>query len=359
MGSETQRWIVPDGPPPPVSYVQRLWREWCFWRAAGAHFRVRLLLMATVLLVGGLLFWLLDHAHHPTLLYGVYTTWSLVFANPTEDLPTVPILQVLFFIVPVLGLVFIIEAIVEFSMLLRDRRRNERSWCKVMAASLSNHVVLIGLGKLGYRSYRLLQRLGESVVVIERNSANTFVQELRAEGVPILIGDARHDQLLVEANVAKARCIIVASNDDLANLEVALDARRMNPDIRVVVRMFDQNLADKVRAGFNIQIAMSQSAISAPAFVMAAVEGAIVGSHVIGDQLVLMQRWTVGKAGPLCGRTVAQLLEQDGVGILERRSLHGETRLLPPPQTVLTAGDEVVVQAAPEVLRGLRARAAR
>ena len=87
--------------------------------------------------------------------------------------------------------------------------------------------------------------------------------------------------------------IILATDDDLANLEVALDARRINPGIRVVLRMFDQNMADKIRDGFNIYTAMSQSAISAPAFATAALDRAIVNSFMVNDALIVMQRWIV------------------------------------------------------------------
>lgn len=319
----------------------RLWREWCFITATLHHFSLRFVLIGLIVFGGAMLFWKLESHSFPESLF---FTWALVFGEPPEDFPEKLPLQILFFAVPVLGLLVVLEAMVEFALILRDRRRHEQSWCRTMAASFSNHIVLVGLGKLGFRTYKLLRRLGESVVVLERQSDTAFLEEVRAEGTPVLVGDARREIMLVHANIAKARSIILATDDDLANLEIALDARRLAPRVRVVLRMFDQNMAEKIRDGFNIHVAMSQSAMSAPAFATAAVNPSIVNSFVIEDQLVVMRRWKVRAGGPLCGKTVAQLMADHGVGVVEQKSRAGAVRLFPPPETRVEDGDELLVQ---------------
>lgn len=346
---------IDDPRPHPID--SRLWREWCFARVAFRHFRIRLLLIAVILLVGGSLFQWLEPEKNLSLAEATYYTWSLVFGEPPEAFPKSRVLQSLFFLIPVLGLTVIIEAIVDFALLLGDRRKCERSWCATMAHALKNHIVLVGFGRLGYRTYRLLRRLGEAVVVIERNAGNAFLEELRREGAPLLIGDARREALLEDANVADARSIILATNDDLANLEVALDARSFSPDIRVVLRMFDQHMADKIRDGFNIHIAMSQSALSAPAFATAALEPSIVNSIIVGSRLVVVQRWNVRRDGPLCDRTVADILRTLGLCVIERRPREEPGGLFPAPETVLLAGDEVLVQGPLDTIASLRASA--
>jgi Trk K+ transport system NAD-binding subunit len=287
-----------------------------------------------------------------------YYTWSLVFGEPPEAFPRPVLLQALFFIVPVLGLTVIIEGVVDFSMMVRDRRRNERGWCSMMASSLRNHIVLVGFGRLGFRTFFLLRDHGEEVVVIERDADNEFLEEVRRDGSPLFIGDARREALLEEANIAQARSIILATNDDLANLEIALDARKISPTIRVVLRMFDQNMADKIRDGFNIHIAMSESAISAPAFATAAMEPSILSSLVVSDQLVVMKRWHVREGGPLCSKTVGHVLVELGFGVVERRAKSGAAKLFPHPDTRLEPGDELLVQGPFESLKKLKRTAA-
>lgn len=332
----------------------RLWREWCFLHVVWQRFRLNFLLLAVILLGGGALFKVLEPQRHHPLARAMYCTWSLIFGNAAEEFPESPILQFLYFAVPLLGLLVILEGLVDFALMLRDRQRHHRSWCTLMAASLSNHIILVGLGKLGYRTFRLLRQLGQAVVVIERNSANQFLEDIRREGSPLFIGDARREAFLEEANAAQAQSIVLATNDDLANLEIALDARRLNPHIRVVLRMFDQNMADKVQQGFNIQCAMSQSAISAPAFVTAALDDRVVNSLMVDEQLLVIQRWQVRDADPLCGKTVAEALAASGVYILQRRVPGSPPQLMPGPTVRLSAGDELLVQGTSEALAGLR-----
>ena len=325
-------------------------------RAAFRHFRVRFLIMAGVLLTGSLLF----HAfgdRETSFVEAAFYTWSLILAETPAEFPASPLLRPLYFLVPVAGMTIIIEGIVDFTRMLRDRRGYERSWCLMMTASLRDHVVLVGLGKVGYSTYRLLHRLGEQVVVIELDERNPFLEEVRRHGHPLFIGDGRHDQLLVDANVMEARAVIAATDDDLGNLEVALDSRRLNPEVRVVLRMFDQNMADKIRGGFDLHHAMSPSAISAPNFALAAVEPSILNSYVLDGELIVIQSWTVCDDGPLCGRTVGELQTEHGIGVTRHRGADGEPSLFPPGDTVLAAGDEVLVQAPYAELAALRARA--
>jgi Trk K+ transport system NAD-binding subunit len=312
-------------------------------------------LIGVILLIGGSLFRWLEPEKNLSLAEATYYTWSLVFGEPPEAFPKSRVLQSLFFLVPVLGLTVIIEAIVDFALLLGDRRKCERSWCATMAHALKNHIVLVGFGRLGYRTYRLLRRLGEAVVVIERDPNGQFLEELRREGAPLLIGDARREALLEDANVADARSVILATNDDLANLEIALDARRISPNVRVVLRMFDQHMADKIRDGFNIHIAMSQSALSAPAFATAALEPSIVNSIIVGNRLVVVQRWNVQPGGSLCDRTVSEILATLGICVIERRPRDEPGCLFPSPDTTLSAGDEVLLQGPLDTIASIRA----
>jgi voltage-gated potassium channel len=322
----------------------RLWREWCFAKAVARRFGIRAAIIAAILFAGaGLFLWCEPESDH-TFTEALFLTWALVFGEPPKDFPRSPLLQAVLFIVPALGLTVIIEGLVEFSLMVRDRRRVERNWCIMMGASMKDHVILVGLGRLGFLIFRLLRKLGVSVIVLERQPDNQFLDDVRRDGSPLLIGDARREKMLDEANVRAALAIILATTDDLANLEIALDARRVAPNIRVILRMFDQNMANKVGAGFNIRPAMSQAAISAPAFAMAALDPDIVSSFVVQDRLVVMKHWNVSPAGPLCGKTIAEAMREFGMGVVEYCPSHGEPQLFPSPDTLLRPGDRLIVQ---------------
>jgi Trk K+ transport system NAD-binding subunit len=216
----------------------------------------------------------------------------------------------------------------------------------------------VGFGKLGYRVFAILRKLGEAVVVIERDPACQFLEEARRDGSPLLLGDGRREALLKEANIAKARCLILATDDDLANLEMALDAQTISPRIRIVMRMFDQNMADKVSKGFNITMAASPAALSAPTFATSVLAPSVVSSFIMGNQLVVNQQWLVRAGGPLAGRTVGQVIAELRLGVVEHArpgapGTAAKPMLLPPPDTKLEPGDGVVLQGTLDVLSDL------
>jgi voltage-gated potassium channel len=332
----------------------RLWREWCFLVAIVRHRGLSIGALILLLLVGSELLAADDMGARADTFQRVYAVWNLIFGQPVGELPTSWWGRSLLFILPILGLTVIVETIVEVGSMVRDRRSHEQSWCTIMSQSMSGHVVLVGLGKLGFRTFSLLRKLGRRVVVIECNGQNKFLDDVRRDGSPLLVGDARRDKLLEDANVAEAESIILATSDDMVNLEAALDARRLNPRIRVILRMFDQQMADKVRDGFNIKLAMSQSAISAPAFATAAIEPSIVGSVVVSDRLIVMMRWSVGQHPGIAGMTVGELLQTHGVSVVERTSPPGAAELFPPPITRIDRGDELLLQGPFETLMSLR-----
>lgn len=333
-----------------IPWRERVWREWCFLRAVIALRGWSLLVLVALVVGGAIAFRVLDPGRDATYVESVYRAWSLVFGEASGPFPRGGLLAFLYFVVPVLGLTIVVEAIVEISLMLRDRRRGERKWSRIMADAMEGHVVLVGLGKLGIRVFHLLRALDQRVAVVERDADAQFLEDARRDGTPLFVGDARREAHLLDAGVARARSIVVATDDDLTNLEVALDARRLNPTIRVVLRMFDPNMADKVRDGFQIRAVMSSSDLSAPAFAAAALERNIVASTIIDGVLVVTQRCDVGAGGPLDGRTVGDLARDHGVGVVELKPRAGTARLFPPPEARIESGDEVLVQGPFDVL---------
>lgn len=318
-------------------------REWSFAVAVMRHRGWSFAFLFLVLLGGGIAFRQLQPEMNFSLPEAMFRTWSLVFGEAPDPYPESAWLQVMFFVMPVLGITVFLEAIVEISMMIRDRRRGEKDWCRIMAGSMRKHVVLVGLGRLGWRIYSLLRRLGHEVVVIERDEECSFLEDARRDGVALFLGDARREQWLVDANIKDARSIVIATNDDLANLEIALDARRINPKVHVVMRMFDPNMADKVREGFGIERAFSASAVAAPAFAAAAIEGTIESSIVVGDEIVVSQRRTVAASDAFEGLSVGELASKRAMGVIEFRR-KGERRFFPGPEVRFEVGDEVVIQ---------------
>ncbi|HET6573082.1 MAG TPA: NAD-binding protein [Fimbriiglobus sp.] len=131
------------------------------------------------------------------------------------------------------------------------------------------HLVVCGLGNVGFRCIEELVRMGKPVVAVERVNDNPFAATVRRMGVPVIVGDATVSEVLRQARADTARAVIAATSSELANLEIALLVRQENPTQRVVVRLSDPDFAQAVREAANIRLAVSVPALAAPAFAAA------------------------------------------------------------------------------------------
>ncbi|TMC08281.1 MAG: potassium channel family protein [Chloroflexi bacterium] len=108
---------------------------------------------------------------------------------------------------------------------------------------MRGHVVVVGLGNTGHRIVQHLLDAGVEVAAAEVSEQNRHVGEARRQGVAVLVGDGRYRDSLRALSVEGAAAVIAATDDDLANLETALTAHELNPDARIVIRVFDPEAA--------------------------------------------------------------------------------------------------------------------
>ena len=107
-----------------------------------------------------------------------------------------------------------------------------------VASTFINHVVLIGLGHLGFRVVKQLNELDQDIVVIECSPDPDLLNNIHGMGVPVIIDDGTRETALAGAGVSRARTIILCTQNDNANLRMALKARSMNSEIDVVIWYF-------------------------------------------------------------------------------------------------------------------------
>jgi voltage-gated potassium channel len=236
------------------------------WLADEFRWTLALLMGAVVLLASAYV--LTPHAalggRCPSLATSLYGAWMALFAQPIFSPPETWYLALLCGLYPLLGFGLVGEGVVRIGLLIVSKKHGEQEWMKVSASTYRDHIVLCGLGHLGYRILCQLQAAKTQVVALEKDPNARFLNDAKATGVPVLVHDMKDDQALIEAGVKYARAIIIATNDDMANLEVALDARRMNPKIRIIMRLFDQQIADKFKEAALIDEAFSSAALAAP-----------------------------------------------------------------------------------------------
>lgn len=324
---------------------QRLRIQLRYLWALVKRFKITFILLGVVQLGGSLVLWLwyTRHGHGVTLPQAMGATYFLMMGQPSLEMPDSWWLMLFEALIPVLGLAVLADGLVRFGFLFFAKHRNDKEWIAVQAQTMKGHVVLCGAGRIGYRVLERLHLLGVDVVVVERNENAPFVQALRNQGVPLLIDDVRTGNTLASTNIKAARAIVCATDDDLANLNIALDARRMNPKIRVVMRLFDDDLVQKVQDAFQVD-AFSTSALAAPAFAAAALDVNVRTSFELDGHLVVVGDLTLEAGSPLAGRTVGQCLDDLGVRVLRlQRGTAAATE--PHSPEGLQVGDKLVIQA--------------
>lgn len=220
---------------------------------------------------------------------------------------------------------------------------------------MQNHVILCGLGRVGYRVLLELEQFDTEVTVVEADTTGPFVTIATERGTPIVFADARNADVLVSAGLERARAVIAATDDDLTNVEIALDARDIRPDIRVVLRLFDQRLASKIVSSFDIDVAFSAPALAAPAFAAAAVDPSVEDTFYVGDVLFVHSAFWVPSDSSLPKRTVWEAWGEYEINTLKFTDKSGSEDWHPGPAKHFPSGCKVALVGPYEQVQRLQA----
>ncbi len=191
------------------------------------------------------------------------------------------IIKLIYVVYPFLGLILIGIGVIEFGTVVFTFRYRLHAWNEWLASTMENHTILVGLGNVGTRILHELTEDGvpTTVIAVESEKHSEFVEQiLENPNVAVIFGDAAKNVVLEQANIIKARALLAVTNDDLMNFKIATKAKELNPRLRTAIRAFDQDFAQKVTGLFDINAAISTSAIAAPAFVATSFEDGIIQS---------------------------------------------------------------------------------
>jgi len=287
----------------------------------------------------------------PNLAEAVYLILTMAFLQPSGDFPHSPFLQVFYFLMPVIGIGALAQGLTDFGILLFNRRARSREWEIAVASTLNKHHILIGLGHLGFRVVQQLHEMGETVAVIELDPKADLAAAVQKMNVPVISGDASRETTLTDAGIQRAKSIIMCVQDDTLNLKVALKARTLNPNIKIVIRIFDDDFAEELHAQFGFN-ALSGTAIAAPAFAASAAGADVTNPINIEGESLSLARLTISPSSELNGKTVGQVEDGYSVSIVLVRHDHA-SELHPTDSTILQGGNLLAVLGRPEKLNAL------
>ena len=162
--------------------------------------------------------------------------------------------------------------------------------------------------------------------------------------VPVVIGDARRPDSLRAVRIDEARCLLVTTEDDLANLEIALNARSLNSELWIVVRLRDPDLAARVQRAIGHGVSRSTAALAAPGFVTATFGHRVVSAIPVGEQMLVIAQVSVLASSRFENRKIGQLTD-DVYGRVLMQARGEEQTWKPDADSKLEARDELLVVA--------------
>ncbi|UUN31001.1 TrkA family potassium uptake protein [Streptomyces sp. FIT100] len=268
------------------------------WALAGVFAAVLALTVASTLITGD------------DPLHAVYITLLDVFGigDPAVGEPTArQLLQLLAGLVGLALLPVLVAASLEAFGAFRGAAALRRP-----PRGLSGHVVLLGLGKIGTRVLARLRELGIPVVCVEEDPEARGIALARRLRVPVVLGDVTQEGVLEAAKVHRAHALLALTSADTTNLEAALYARSVTPDLRVALRLYDDHFATAVyrtlRAAHPSALTRSRSVstLAAPAFAGAMMGRQILGAIPVERKVLLFAALEVAEHPRFEGRTVAE-----------------------------------------------------
>ena len=130
----------------------------------------------------------------------------------------------------------------------------------VAAHTLTGHIVLAGYGRVGRHIADALDAQGLSYVVAEQQ--REAVEKLRARGIQAVVGDASEPAVLIQAHVARAQMLVIATFDAFRARKTIEVARALNPRIHIVVRSHSEDEAALLRREHAVEVRVGEQELA-------------------------------------------------------------------------------------------------
>lgn len=233
----------------------------------------------------------------------------------------------------------VLEVVIEGDLFdVWGRRRVERK-----IDELEGHVIVCGYGRVGRSIARRLSESNQDFVIVDEKPERFAGSDLLT-----VAGDATDDLVLRRAGIERARALVAATSTDTTNVYLSLSGKALKPDLFVIARARDAaSEAKLIRAGADRVInpqAIGGTRIAAMLMQPHVSEFLDVVSH--GNEIEFrLGELTVGAGSPVAGRSLreAHLRERTGTLVLAIRDPDGRFHTNPAPETVISAGDILIV----------------
>jgi hypothetical protein len=136
-------------------------------------------------------------------------------------------------------------AIFTAALVRRLSRRRLTTLFGPRSAPARHHVVLVGFGQVGFRLAQELKERGVAVVAIERDFEAPSIRLAKAAGIPVAVGRGDDREVLQRVGIERCGAVAAVTSDDLVNVAVGLAAEDLRPDVPIVLRLGDGEVASE------------------------------------------------------------------------------------------------------------------
>jgi voltage-gated potassium channel Kch len=183
-------------------------------------------------------------------------------------------------------------------------------------------IIVCGLGRTGYKIFNLLRQQGAAVIGI----SDRPIPGERNED--IIIGDLRSATILINAGIRDAHTLVLANNDDALNLAILTHARVLNPRIRIINRLYNHTLGQRLDHTLPDHVSMSVAALAAPIFAFAALGNKAIGQLYLYNQTWPIHEEVITEDHPWLGRKLTDLWENSARMLIYFLPARGEMDLI-------------------------------
>jgi Trk K+ transport system NAD-binding subunit len=203
-----------------------------------------------------------------------------------------------------------------------------------------------GLGAVGTRIMGQLHALGIEVVGVDKSASATGIPLADSLGIHVVIGETHREETLRAAGITTCQALVSVTDSDIANLETALNARALAARPRIVLRLYDDDLAARVQATIGNAISRSTSYLAAPAFAAAVLDHQVLHTIAVGRHVLLVAEVTADDTSGLAGRALATVHQPGLLRVIALRPGDGDSvDWSPDPDYAIRTGDRVLVLA--------------
>ncbi|ELR98195.1 TrkA family potassium uptake protein [Gloeocapsa sp. PCC 73106] len=208
------------------------------------------------------------------------------------------------------------------------------------AIPTEGHLILVGLGKVGKRVTKILQDLKESVVAV---SFNEDIDRGNLPNIPLVVGNLQ--EALVQANFDKAKSVIITTDNEMLNLEIALTTRNINPESYLVIGTYKKGVSYQLTRLLSDTQIIAIYSVAAEAFAGAAFGENILSLFRHNNQTVLTTEYRIEAGDTLNSLLISEINYGYEVVVVLHQSESNSSMFIPSEDIRLMEGDRIVLLA--------------